>query len=223
MPKAKTMDHRQLSQFIEWVRENTTDPEVMTTVFMLSYYQGLRVQEIAGLEWDKHIFSTAPKFHTKSFPVYKDGKPAFTSKGDPIFQDVNCLEIDKTISKYTSERTIPLNPELEAPLLTLWERQDSDFVIPAGASRSSPQLKSRAHALLMRMKRAYIKCPFVDSDGYKSHSGRRSFGTRSAQRANMDDCSLRDTQELLGHSSVRTTQEYLDVSPNTANHVARLW
>ena len=223
MAKAKTMNERTLAAFLGWVEDNHIDPDVMLVVFMLSYYQGLRVQEIAGLRWDKHIFDNPGEFRTREFPKYENGHPQFTSGGKLIHETVPCIEIVGDISKYTGERTLPLHPKLAEALLHLWRQDRADYVVPSGNSRGNQRLKARAHALLMRMKRVYIACPFTDSDGYKSHSGRRSFGTRSAQRVNADHCSLRDTQALMGHANVRTTQEYVDISPNHAEHIGRIW
>lgn len=224
MAKAKTMTQKMLSAFLEWVEENDNDPEVMLPVFMLSFYAGLRVQEIAGLQWDVHVFNSPGTFHSREFPVYENGHPLFNRDGSMIVEAQHCIEIVDDISKYTGERTIPLHPALEQPLLHLWELERSDWVVPAGTQSRpvSHKLGLRAHALRVRMKRVYDRCPFTDG-GFSSHSGRRAFGTRSGQRANVDNCSLRDTQALLGHASIRTTQHYLDVSPNQAKHVGRIW
>lgn len=224
MSKAKTMDQETMWRFMDWVRTDVKDAEAMLPVYMLSFMVGLRVQEVAGLRWDTHIFQSPGVFHSRQFPKYDDGKPCFDSDYRVIQESVNVIEIAADISKYTGERTLPLPVELEKPLMDLWKADRSEFVVPPGPGDhgASKTLKQRAHALCVRANRWYRKCPFT-TDGFTTHSGRRSFGTRSARMANATGCSLRDTQALLGHTSIRTTQDYVDIAPNHGTHVRSLW
>src|SRR6267142_86171 len=47
-------------------------------------------------------------------------------------------------------------------------------------------------------------------DGCSSHSGRRTFMTRAARRVSQVGGSLRDVQELAGHTSLAMTQRYIE-------------
>jgi len=47
-------------------------------------------------------------------------------------------------------------------------------------------------------------------EGCSSHSGRRTFITRAARRVSQVGGSLRDVQELAGHTSLAMTQRYIE-------------
>ena len=50
----------------------------------------------------------------------------------------------------------------------------------------------------------------LQMDGCSSHSGRRTFITRAARRVSQVGGSLRDVQELAGHTSLAMTQRYIE-------------
>ncbi len=58
--------------------------------------------------------------------------------------------------------------------------------------------------------------------GCSSHSGRRTFITNAARKISAVGGSLRDVQELAGHSNLRTTQRYIDVNPDAQVNVVAL-
>ena len=100
-------------------------------------------------------------------------------------------------------RIIPLHPELAAALLA-WQRRLGDT---AGAER--PVLFSERGG---RLSPATVRLWFhrlytsLKMDGCSSHSGRRTFITRAARRVSQVGGSLRDVQELAGHTSLAMTQ-----------------
>jgi integrase/recombinase XerD len=58
--------------------------------------------------------------------------------------------------------------------------------------------------------------------GCSSHSGRRTFIINAARKISTAGGSLKDVQELAGHSNLRTTQRYIDANPDAQVRVVGL-
>jgi integrase len=59
-------------------------------------------------------------------------------------------------------------------------------------------------------------------DGASSHGGRRTFITKAAKRIVEAGVSLRDIQELTGHSSLATTQRYIQGDSRAKQNAVRM-
>ena len=68
-------------------------------------------------------------------------------------------------------------------------------------------------------KRIYNDLNFT---GCSSHSGRRTFGTHTARKITEAGGSLKDIQDLMGHSSINTTQRYIDSNEDAKRKVVEL-
>lgn len=102
-------------------------------------------------------------------------------------------------------RVIPLNRELKEAI-SKWKsiRQPGDFVITTERSQStSPQ------AVVNLIQNWYKRLGF---EGASSHSGRRTAITHWARNISRVGGSLRDVQLLAGHSSLATTQRYIEIN-----------
>lgn len=220
---ANTIGEGKLTELLNDVTKAADKPEVMRVAFMLSYYVGLRVQEIAGLEWDRNIMSGG-ELRLSPAPIYdKNGKPEFVKKtGQVKMRMTPTLYIGGGIGKYGTERSIPMPQPLVDALMTLHAVRDetTPFVIPSGRNGAGQGLKTRAHALKMRINRMYKA---LGMEGFSSHSGRRTFITRGAQKANAFGNSLLDVKALAGHKNLVTTQRYIDISPRQADLVEGLY
>lgn len=211
--KANTLSDQELEVLLARVAVRAKRPLVDKAAFLLSYKAGLRVQEIAGLRWKENVLDANGKFRSNEMMV-----PG--SKGRIKRELVYRLFIGSDIGKYASERSVPLHPMLRGALQELLdEGVQSPYVIPSGKQGADQYLKSRANALRVRINRIYAELEF---EGCTSHSGRRTFITRAAQRANLVGCSLKDVQIMAGHKDLSTTEMYIDLAQSQADLVAML-
>lgn len=59
-------------------------------------------------------------------------------------------------------------------------------------------------------------------EGCSSHSGRRTFITNAARLISRTGGSLRDVQELAGHSALSTTERYIEGNRDAQRKLVRL-
>lgn len=114
------------------------------------------------------------------------------------------LSIGRHIAKMGSARRIPIHTDLAAELAVLNGEQ--------GFSRAGPVIRSErgghmaARSIVNWFREVYEDLDYI---GCSSHSGRRTFITRSARHLSQSGGSLRDVQELAGHRSLTTTERYI--------------
>jgi len=161
-------------------------------IFLLSVKAGLRAKEIAGLTWRMTNDSQGNIAHT--------------------------LVIFDSASKGPSGgRTIPMNDEVRSALI----EYRAEVTNPAqehviGTERG---LRTSPPVVVNMFHRWYRHLGFY---GCSSHSGRRTFITNAARKISTVGGSLRDVQQLAGHSSIRTTQRYIDPNPEAQLRIVEL-
>lgn len=115
------------------------------------------------------------------------------------------LTVASGIAKNGRGRCLPLHPELKRVLAQLHEAQ--------GRPRDGAVIRSqRGSHLSPRSVVNWFKAIYADLglSGCSSHSGRRTFITRSARLITKAGGSLRDVQELAGHRALTTTERYIE-------------
>lgn len=160
---------------------HTRHPERDRVTVLLSFKSGLRAKEIAGLTWSMVTDATGELADAISLP-------------------------NKASKGRNGGRTIPLHNELRDALVSL-KAVRGDRVrphLPVVYSERADGYSPNAVAVwfLTRFREIGI-------EGASSHSGRRSFITALAKRITEAGGSIRDVQELAGHSSLATTQRYI--------------
>jgi integrase len=152
-------------------------------IFLLSLKAGLRAKEISCLKW--------------SMIMGADG-------------DIGgFIHLPNVAAKGNSGRPIPLNKILKDNLVQLLNKVQlvndnvsDQFII---TTQRSP--KTSAQVIVNMFSHWYDECGLI---GCSSHSGRRTFITNCSRMISSVGGSLRDVQSLAGHSSLNTTQRYID-------------
>lgn len=117
----------------------------------------------------------------------------------------NQLAISGDIAKNGRSRLLPMNAELAVALEKLHRDVGRVREGPVVASERGGHMTPRSivnwfHGLYSGL----------GLEGCSSHSGRRTFITRSARLIAKSGGSLRDVQELAGHRALTTTERYIE-------------
>lgn len=188
--QAKTIKPEQFQMVVAMLND-TSDRQVIDEVMLsLSFKGGLRACELAGMSWREVT---------------------------DIFGNVreDAYDVTPAISKYGKARTVPMHPETYTALVKLKD------VMPKERTRSNmPVIPAsnggfwKPNSLVQHMRRLYAR---MNLNGMSSHSGRRSCLTQAARKANTYGCSIRDVQIVAGHSSIKTTEAYIEASDGLAD------
>lgn len=185
--QAKILSETQIkatTQYLSTTRNSQRD----TVMFLLSVKSGLRAKEIASLTWQMVT--------------------------DPEGNIADAIALQNIASKgKNGGRTIPLNKDLKQALEILKDfaaakraEKGFPFDLAANVITSERGARMSANSVAHWFKRLYGSLGF---DGCSSHSGRRTVITKWAKNTSRAGGSLRDVQELAGHSSLATTQRYV--------------
>tara|TARA_B100002019_G_scaffold293010_1_gene318235 strand:+ start:1780 stop:2391 length:612 start_codon:yes stop_codon:yes gene_type:complete len=167
------------------------------TIFYLSVLSGLRSKEISLLSY-KHILT-------------------------PTNEIGNQINLTNDVSKgKNGGRIIPIHKQLKQNLIELYNIHKTkphfsvhtSFVI-----QSEKQPFFTAQSITNIFQSFYKRLGF---NGCSSHSGRRTFITNTAKKIHLVGGTLKDIQYLSGHSSIQTTQRYIEGDTQSQNKVINL-
>ena len=161
-------------------------------VALLSVRAGLRAKEIAHLTW--------------SMVLNSDG----TLSDEIALQD--CA------AKGSSGRLVPMAKDLKGAM-TAWRVECGDVDQKSRIITTERAAATSAQAIVNMFADWYRALGFT---GCSSHSGRRTFITNAARKISTVGGSLRDVQALAGHSSLTTTQRYIEVNAEAKRRVVEV-
>lgn len=127
------------------------------------------------------------------------------------------IAISGTIAKNGRARRVPLHPQLREALHKLNRA--------SGKPRKGAVVPSqRGGHLTPGSVVNWFTALYADTGllGCSSHSGRRTFITKSARMAAKVGGCLRDVQELAGHSALTTTEAYIEGDRDAQRKLVRL-
>ena len=167
------------------------------TIFLLSVKSGLRSKEISQLRW----------------------KYVLKSDGDTIDDYIN---LPNSSSKGKSGRIIPLHKSIKEnlQLLLIGHKKYRSFDVNSSfivRTERSPFTSSQS--VVNMFQSWYRKLGLL---GCSSHSGRRTFITETSKKISLVGGSLRDIQMMVGHSSLQTTQRYIESDSESQRKVVNL-
>lgn len=128
----------------------------------------------------------------------------------------DAIHLTNRAAKGNSGRIIPLNKQLRVALIDLQKQNAERHQWVIRSERSS---NTSAQAIVNLFQRWYRDLGLI---GCSSHSGRRTFITNAARKVGSVGGSLRDVQALAGHSSLQTTQKYIEGSSEAKNLLVQL-
>ena len=193
--QAKILNRTQIKMISEFLLNNRYGLRDQT-IFYFSVKCGLRSKEISNLKW--------------SMVMNSDGSVG------------GYLNLPNSSSKGRSGRVVPLNKDLKKNLEMLLEEHQilndfdpqTSFIVRTERSKSTtPQ------SIVNMFQRWYGKLGLI---GCSSHSGRRTFITETSKKISTVGGSLRDIQMMVGHSSLQTTQRYIESDSESQKKVVNL-
>lgn len=127
------------------------------------------------------------------------------------------LTVAGSIAKNGRGRRVPTQPEVREVLESLHGAADRPIDGPVIKSQRGAHMTPRS--IVNWFAGIYGELGF---DGCSSHSGRRTFITTAARLVSKTGGSLRDVQELAGHSALTTTERYIEGDRDAQRRLVRL-
>ena len=189
---AKTIEPGELEQVLSYIDRNSKCPVADCLNTLLSYYAGLRVCEIFGLQLEDMTTAT--------------GRIA------------GHIRVRAETSKNGRGRIVPMHPRIHEALNAFRGAYPTQRKFAVTCRFRLREMKT-VNALTLRFHHLYRAAGL---QGCSSHSGRRSFVTNLARASDGSRFTIRDVQMLAGHARLDTTQRYIEPSQRLCDLVGLL-
>lgn len=193
--QAKTLNKSQI-EMIRGILRSKRNGLRNETIFLLSVKSGLRSKEISLLSW-KMVLSSEGRID-------------------------DYINLPNSSSKGKSGRIIPLHKEIKENLKIMLVEQKRKLGFCRNKSlviRTERSSSTTSQAVVNMFHNWYQKLGLL---GCSSHSGRRTFITETSKKISLVGGSLRDIQMMVGHSSLQTTQRYIEADSQSQRKVIDL-
>lgn len=193
--QSKVLNKSQIEMVSKYLRSKRNGLRNQT-IFLLSVKCGLRSKEISKLSWKEVCSSTG--------------------------EVDNCINLTNKSSKGLSGRVIPLHKDVKMNLIDLLDTQRClyGFDLNTSSVIRTERSKSTSPQSIVNMFQSWYQR--LGLLGCSSHSGRRTFITETSKKISLVGGSLRDIQMMVGHSSLQTTQRYIEVDSDSQRKVVEL-
>ena len=190
--QAKVINQNMATGMLRYL-QTTRHPIRNTLIFLLSEKGGLRAKEIASLTWSM-LQDAEGDIGTE---IVLTNSASKGKKGGRVIPMAKVLQTAVRNHKETSKNTEPHHHIIQT-------------------ERAS---KTTAQVIVNNFQKWFAEMGY---EGCSSHSGRRTFITNAAKKITTVGGSLRDIQYLSGHSSLQTTQRYIEGDSDARRKVVDL-
>lgn len=195
--RAAVLTAKQIDTVVSFIHKTSEFPERDELMFLMSHLAGLRVSEIVKLNLDTAVLDAEGRI--------------------PNRQADRFITILSNVGKKSKERVIPMHPRIADAIKAFMKRHpDLNYI---AFSKLHGYARSSVNSVTVWFWSLYRR---ANLQNCSSHSGRRSFATRTGRMLNQHGQSLKDLQMLMGHARLDTTEAYLEPTMHTHNMIAAL-
>jgi integrase/recombinase XerD len=217
--QAKTLIQKQQDAMLAYLERSTRHPQRNKVIFLLSMKAGLRAKEIASLRWRN--VCDAEGYTSDEINIEDAGSKGKGGRTIPMAPALK--EALQTYRNHLSLKALPGHDRRTRPWTDIASKHDGvdidGFII---RTERGSTISGVSAQVIVNLFQKWFGPEGMDFQGASSHSGRRTFITNAAKKISTVGGSLRDVQQLAGHSSLQTTQRYIEGSTEAKKAIVRL-